>query len=145
MRILCAAVLCFVLSGGWASAQNAAPSTQAGHQFVGQDVHGVADRFGLPTGRKKMDNDDMLYVWELGPPDTSASRRRSSTGDGGRYEDGQTPGYMTDNSRICKLTVIASPEEIVTQVTAEDQNGTGAPTRTFGLLGSVCADRGLAR
>ncbi|MFZ1969710.1 MAG: hypothetical protein WAU79_21740, partial [Bradyrhizobium sp.] len=116
-----------------------------GNQFVGQNVHAVADRFGLPTGRKKMDNDDMLYVWELGPPDTSASRRRSSTGDGGRYEDGQTPGYMTDDSRICKLTVIASPEGIVTQVTAEDQNGTGAPTRTFGLLGSVCADRGLAR
>jgi hypothetical protein len=137
--------LCFVLSGGWASAQNAAPSTQAGNQFVGKDVHVVADRFGSPTGRKKMDNDDMLYVWELGPADQSASRRRNDTGDGGLYEDGHTPGYINDDPRICKLTVIASPEGIVTQVTAEDQNGTGAPTRTFGLLGSVCADRGLAR
>ena len=145
MRILGAAVLCVVLSGGWASAQNAAPSTQAGNQFVGKDVHVVADRFGSPTGRKKMDNDDMLYVWELGPADQSASRRRNDTGDGGLYEDGHTPGYINDDPRICKLTVIASPEGIVTQVTAEDQNGTGAPTRTFGLLGSVCADRGLAR
>jgi hypothetical protein len=144
MRILGAAVLCFVLSGGWASAQNA-PPTQAGNQFVGKDVHVVADRFGSPTGRKKMDNDDMLYVWELGPADQSASRRRNDTGDGGLYEDGHTPGYINDDPRICKLTVIASPEGIVTQVTAEDQNGTGAPTRTFGLLGSVCADRGLAR
>ncbi len=145
MRNIGAAVLCVVLSGGWASAQNAAPSTQAGHQFVGQDVHVVADRFGLPTGRKKMDNDDMLYVWELGPADPSARRRRTTEGYGGLYEDGDPPGYMTDDTRICKLTVIASPEGIVTQVTAEDENGTGAPKRTFGLVGSVCADRGLAR
>ena len=66
-------------------------------------------------------------------------------GYGGRYDDGDTPGYMTDDTRICKLTVIASVEEIVTQVTAEDLNGTGAPKRTFGFVGSVCAERGLAR
>jgi len=145
MRTLAAAVLYIALSGGWASAQNAAPSTQAGHQFVGQNVQVVADRFGLPTGRKKLDNDEMLYVWELGPPDPTAGRRRTTEGYGGRYDDGETPGYMTDDPRLCKLTVIASAEGIVTQVTAEDMNGTGAPKRTFGFLGSVCADRGLAR
>ena len=145
MRTLSAAALCVVLSGVCASAQNAAPSTQAGNQFVGQDVHVVADRFGLPTGRKKMDNDEMLYVWELGPADPIASRRRVDTGDGGLYEDGHTPGYMTDDTRICKLTVIASVEGIVTQVTAEDLNGTGAPKKTFGLVGSICAERGLMR
>jgi len=145
MRTLAPAVLCVALSGGWASAQNTAPSTQAGHQFVGQNVQVVADRLGLPTGRKKMDNDEMLYVWELGPPDPSARRRRTTEGYGGRYDDGETPGYMTDDPRICKLTVIASVEGIVTQVTAEDLNGTGAPKRTLGLLGSICAERGLAR
>ena len=145
MRSIGAAVLCVVLSSGWASAQNAAPSTRAGNQFVGKDVHVVADRFGQPTGRKKLDNDEMLYVWELGPPDQSAKRRTPTEGYGGRYEDGETPGYMTDDPRICKLTVIASPEGIVTQVAAEDQNGTGAPKRTFGFLGSVCTQRGLAQ
>ena len=145
MRVIAAAVLCVVLSGGFASAQNAAPSPQAGNQYVGKDVHVVADRFGNPTGRKKMDNDDMLYVWELGPVDPSAKRRTTDTGDGGLYEDGHTPGYMTDDPRICKLSVVASPEGVVTQVTVEDQNGTGAPSRTFGLLKGVCADRGLAR
>jgi hypothetical protein len=146
MRSIGAAVLCVVLSGGCASAQNAAPPTQTGnHQFVGQNVQVVADRFGLPTGRKKMDNDEMLYVWELGPADPTSSRRGADQGYGGLYEDGHTPGYMTDDPRICKLTVIASPEGIVTQVTAADSNGTGAPNRTFGLLGSVCAERGLAR
>ena len=77
--------------------------------------------------------------------DPTASRRRTDEGYGGLYEDGHTPGYMTDDPRICKLTVIASVEGIVTQVTAEDLNGTGAPKRTFGLLGSICAERGLAR
>lgn len=145
MRSMGAAALCVVLSGGWASAQNAAPSTQAGNQFVGKDVHVVADRFGQPTGRKKMDNDEMLYVWELGPPDPTAKRRRTTDGFGGLYDDGETPGYITMDPRICRLTVIASVEGIVTQVTAEDENGTGAPKRTSGLLGSVCAERGLAR
>ncbi|HET7885089.1 MAG TPA: hypothetical protein VFL62_02570 [Bradyrhizobium sp.] len=145
MRSIGAGVFCVVLSCGWATAQDAAPSTQAGSQFVGQNVQVVADKFGLPTGRKKMDNDEMFYVWELGPPDPRAKRRRTTEGYGGRYEDGETPGYMTDDPRICKLTVIASPEGIVTQVTAEDENGTGAPKRTFGFLGSVCADWGLAR
>ena len=145
MRSIAAAVLCVVLSGGWALAQNAAPSTGAGNQFVGQNVQVVADRFGLPTGRKKMDNDEMLYVWELGPADPTSSRRGADQGYGGLYEDGHTPGYMTDDPRMCKLTVIASPEGIVTQVTAEDLNGTGAPKRTFGVLGSVCAERGLAQ
>ena len=145
MRRFAAAVLLVVFGGCGASAQNAAPSPQAGNQFVGKDVHVIADRFGPPAGRKKMDNDEMLYVWELGPPDPAAKRRRTTEGYGGRYDDGETPGYMTDDPRICKLTVIASPEGIVTQFKAEDENGTGAPKRTFGFLGSVCADRGLAR
>ena len=145
MRTIGAAALCMALSSGWASAQSPASSTQAGNQFVGQDVHVVADRFGLPTGRKKMDNDEMLYVWELGPVDPTAKRRTIDTGDAGVYGDGHTPGYMTDDPRICKLTVIASVEGIVTQVSAEDLNGTGAPKKTFGLVGSVCAERGLAR
>ncbi len=144
MRSIGAAVLCVVLSCGWASAQNAATSTQAGNQFMGKDVHVIADRFGPPAGRRKMDNDDMLYVWELGPVDPTARRRRTTEGYGGRYEDGETPGYMTDDPRLCRLTVIASAG-IVTQFTAEDLNGTGAPKRTFGLAGSVCADRGLAQ
>ena len=145
MRTLAAVALWVALSGVFASAQDVAPSYQAANLFVGRNVKVVADRLGLPTGRKKMDNDEMLYVWELGPTDLSINRRRADTGAGGLYQDGHTPGYMTDDTRICKLTVIASGEGIVTQVTAEDLNGTGAPKKTFGLVGSVCADRGLTR
>ena len=145
MRSFGAAVLFVIFSGYGVSAQTAAPSTQAGNQFVGKDVHVVADKFGLPTGRKKLDNDEMLYVWELGPADPSVKRRRTTNGFGGLYDDGETPGYITEDPRVCRLTVVASVEGIVTQVTAEDENGTGAPKRSFGLLGSVCAERGLAR
>lgn len=145
MRTIGAAILCVVLGGGCASAQNTMPPTGTGNQFVGQNVKAVADRFGPPAGRMRLDTDETLYVWELSPPDQAAKRRRTTEGWGGRYDDGETPGYMTDDPRICKLSVIASPEGIVTQVKAEDDNGTGAPKRNFGFLGSVCADRGLAR
>ena len=35
---------------------------------------------------------------------------------------------MTDDPRFCKMTVTVSREGIVTQVVAEEQNGTGAPS-----------------
>jgi len=145
-RTLPATLLCIALpitlGGCWTSGQTA--TSTRWDQFVGQNVQVVATRFGQPTGRKKLDNDQMLYVWELGPLDPSAKQRTIDTGGGGLYEDGHTPGYMTDDLRICKLSVIASPEGIVTQFTAEDLNGTGAPARKLGFLGSLCAER-LAR
>jgi len=81
----------------------------------------------------------MLYVWELPPLDWSGNQRSHSP-QGGLYGDGQTPGYMSDDLRICKLSVITSPDGIVTQVTAEDSNGTGAPARA-GVVGGVCTQR----
>src|SRR5579871_3449515 len=140
MRVVAAAVLCAALGGCWTSGQETA-SNRSGDQFVGQNVEVVASRFGQPMGRKRMDNDQMLYVWELAPADPSARRRTTDTGQGGLYGDGHTPGYMSDDPRICKLSVTTSPEGIVTQFDAEDSNGTGAPARTLGLVGSVCAQR----
>ena len=144
MRSLSVAVLFVVFSSFGASAQTTV-SPQPGNPFIGKDVHAVADKFGPPTGRKKMDNDEMLYVWELGPADPTAKRRRITDGNGGLYEDGETPGYITEDTRFCRLTVIASVEGIVTQMTAEDDDGTGAHKRSLRLLGSVCAERGLGR
>jgi len=48
---------------------------------------------------------------------------------------------MSDDLRLCKISVTTSPEGIVTQFNAEDSNGTGAPTMTLGFGGSVCAQR----
>jgi hypothetical protein len=138
MRALRVAILCTALGGCWTSGQTV--TSARSEQFVGQNVQVVATRFGQPAGRKKLDNDQMLYVWELPSLDWSGNKKTYS-GDGGLYGDGQTPGHMSDDPRMCKLSVTTSPEGIVTQVDAEDSNGTGAPARTLGFSGSVCAQR----
>jgi hypothetical protein len=139
MRALGTALLCITLGGCWTSGQDAA-SPRSGDQFVGQNVQVVATRFGQPTGRKKLDGDQMFYVWELPPLDWSGNKR-THAGDGGLYGDGLTPGYMSDDPRLCKISVTTSPEGVVTQFIAEDLNGTGAPATTLGLVGGVCAQR----
>jgi hypothetical protein len=140
MRIIKIAGLCAVLGGCWTTGQDVATSTGAGNQFVGKNVDVVVARFGKPMGRKKMDNDQMTYVWEFAAADLPANQR-SFTGQGGLYEDGQTPGAMSEDLRICKLSVVTSPEGTVTQFSAEDSNGTGAPKMTFGTAGSFCSQR----
>jgi hypothetical protein len=140
-RTLWVAALCTVLSGCWASGQDVAMSNPTGDQFVGKNVEAVAARFGNPAGRKTLDNDQMLYVWELPAVTYASANQVADTGDAGLYGDGHNPGYMTDDRRMCKLSVTTSADGIVTQFNAEDLNGTGAPTRTLGLTGSVCAKR----
>ena len=140
MRTLKIAVLCAALGGCWTSGQEATTSTPSGVQFVGGNVDAVVARFGNPAGRKKLDNDQMSYVWDLAAADLP-SNQRTHTGQAGLYGDGRTPGAMSDDPRTCKLRVTTSPEGIVTEFHAEDSNGTGAPTMTLGLTGSVCAQR----
>ena len=137
--VLCA-VICAVLGGCWASGQEAATAARPSDQFVGQNVDAVVARFGKPAGRKKLENDQMSYVWELAATDSSGDQK-AATGQGGLYGDGRTPGLMTDDPRFCKISVTTSPEGIVTQFKVEDSNGTGAPTVTYGLIGSACAQR----
>ena len=141
MRILKIAALCAVLGGCWASLPEMASTSPLGDQFVGQNVTTLVNQFGKPVSRKKNDTGQTLYVWELDAPTEAADDRRFDTGHAGLYGDGHTPGYMTDDQRLCKMTVMVSPEGIVTQVTTEDQNGTGAPSMTIGLSGGICAQR----
>jgi hypothetical protein len=140
MRVLAIVVLCAGLGGCWTSGPEAAAPNRAGDQFVGQNVDAVASRFGKPTGRKKMDNDQMMYVWEFAAADLPGNGK-TQTGQSRLYGDGGTPGAMSDDPRFCKLTVIASSQGIVTQFNAEESNGTGAPAFSAGLIDSVCAQR----
>ena len=140
MRIVKIAALCAVLGGCWAPGQDISTATKPGDQFVGQNVDAVVARFGKPSGRKKMDNDQMTYVWELAAADMPRNQR-SYTGDAGLYGDGQTPGAMSDDPRFCKVSVVTSAEGIVTHFDAEDSNGTGAPKMSMRWGGSVCAER----
>jgi hypothetical protein len=140
MRMINIVALCAVLGGCWTSGQEVATSSRTGDQFIGKNVDAVIARFGNPAGRKKMDNDQMAYVWEL-PATDLPDNQKSYKGYGGLYGDGLTPGAMSDDSRSCKLTVTTSPEGIVTQFNAEDLNGTGASRVTLGLIGAICAQR----
>jgi hypothetical protein len=140
MRTLRIVVLCAALGGCWTPAQEVTTAARPGDQFLGGNVDAVVGRFGNPARRKKLDNDQMNYVWELAAADLP-SNQRTHTGQAGLYGDGRTPGVISDDPRSCKISVVTSPEGIVTQFSAEDLNGTGAPTMTFGLSGSVCAQR----
>ena len=137
MRTLKIVVLCAILGGCWTGQDVTSPARPDG-QFVGQNVDAVVARFGKPTGRKRLDNDQMTYVWELAAADLPANQR-TDTPQGGLYGDGHTPGAISDDPRFCKISVITSREGTVTQLTAEDYNGTGAPTMSLGFIGSVCA------
>jgi hypothetical protein len=140
MRILIIVSMCAALGGCWSPGPDVTTSTRSGDQFVGKNVDAVVARFGNPSGRKKMDNDQMMYVWELAAAELPANQR-SYTGQGGLYGDGRTPGAMSDDPRFCRISVTTSPDGIVTQFSAEDSNGTGAPTMTLGVGGSVCTQR----
>jgi hypothetical protein len=140
MRIPKIVVLCVALGGCWTSGEGVATSRQSGDQFVGKNVDAVVARFGKPTSRK-VDNDQTTYFWQLDAATDPSGSQKAYTGQGGLYGDGRTPGYMSDDPRFCKLSVTTSPEGIVTQFSAEDLNGTGAPTFSLGINGSVCAQR----
>jgi hypothetical protein len=140
MRILKIAALCATLGGCWTPGQDVATPPRFGDQFVGKNVDAVVARLGKPSGRKRMDNDQMTYVWEFAAAD-QPTNQRSYTGQGGLYGDGQLPGAMSEDLRICKVSVITSPEGIVTQFDAEDSNGTGSSKIGLGISGSFCSQR----
>jgi hypothetical protein len=145
MRILVIVALSATLVGCGAPRPEMAQASTSrlGDQFVGQNVTALVAQFGKPVSRKKIDNDQITYVWDLeAPTEPPDNRRTIDTGGGGLYEDGHTPGYFSDDLRLCKMSVTVSREGIVTQVSTEETNGTDAPSsRTFGFNGSVCAQR----
>jgi hypothetical protein len=139
MRILEIVALCAALGGCAGAAQQQEGALRPGGQFIGQNVTSFAAKYGPPESAKRMDDGQAAYVWQLDA--VKAGDRRSDTGSGGLYGDGHTPGYFSDDPRSCKVSITASPEGIVTQLNAEDLNGTGAPSMTLGINGSTCAKR----
>jgi hypothetical protein len=141
MRILEIVALCAALGGCAGAQQEAASASRLGDQFIGKDVNALVAQIGRPASSKRLDDGQASYVWELPAVTASAGERWINTGDGGLYGDGHTPGYMSDDLRFCRVSATASPEGIVTQLKAEDSNGTGAPAVTLGFNGSICAKR----
>lgn len=141
MRILKIVALCAALGGCAGAQQQVASTSHAGDQFVGKDVNALVAQIGRPASSKRLDDGQGSYTWQLAAVADSASDRWTDTGQGGLYGDGHTPGYISDDPRFCRVSVTTSPGGIVTQLKAEDSNGTGAPAVTLGFNGSICAKR----
>jgi len=90
-------------------------ATRLGQHYVGHNVNALVVQFGPPASTFKMNSGETSYVWQLGS---------------------QTAG--TASTEYCKVTVIASPAGIVTQVNTEDPN---VGTTAAGMKGNFCAER----
>jgi hypothetical protein len=124
MRILGIVALGVALAGCAASRQEVA--ARLGDQFIGQNVDSLVLQFGPPTSMFKMNSGQSSYVWQLTAVTDMAGDR----------------GYAQAQTRFCKISVIASPAGIVTQLNTEDSNaGTGAVAVAIGMYGSICAQR----
>lgn len=124
MRMLGIVALCAALGGCAASRQEVV--ARLGEQFIGQNVDALVVKFGPPTSSFKMNSGQNSYVWQLtAVTDMSGDR-----------------GYAQAQTRFCKISVIASPAGIVTQLDTEDSNaGAGAVAVAIGMYGSICAQR----
>jgi hypothetical protein len=123
MRVLRIVALAAALAGCAASRQEVA--ARLGDRFVGKNVDALVVQFGPPTNTFKMNSGQSSYVWQL----TAVT---DVVGD---------EGYAQAQSRFCKVSVIASPAGIVTQLNTEDSNaGRGIPG-ALGAYGSICARR----
>jgi hypothetical protein len=122
-RISACSIVLLMLSGCAASRQEVA--TRLGQQYVGQNVDALVVRFGPPASTFKLNSGETSYVWQLGNrTDIYANR-----------------GVGTASTEYCKVTVIASPAGIVTQLNTEDPNIYVGLTAAVGIQGSFCATR----
>ena len=117
------AIAFLMLAGCAASRQEVA--ARLGQQYVGQNVDALVVRFGPPASTFKMNSGDTSYVWQLGNQTNIYANR----------------GVGTASTEYCKVSVIASPAGIVTQLNTEDPNIYVGLTAAVGIQGSFCAGR----
>lgn len=116
-------VVLLILTGCAASRQEVA--TRLGQQYVGQNVDALVVRFGPPATTFKMNSGETSYVWQLGNQTNINTYRGSGSA----------------STEYCKVSVIASPAGIVTQLNTEDPNIYVGLTAAVGIQGSFCATR----
>jgi hypothetical protein len=96
-------------------------------QLVGRNIDALVAQLGQPKRSQSLDNDQTSYVWQIEIGDTPPL-----TGSGGLYDDGVSPGYVSDGyTPVCRINVIASANGVITQATTEESNGTGTPNGVF--------------
>jgi hypothetical protein len=123
VRILGVVALGVMLAGCAASRQEVA--ARLGDQYIGQNVDVMVVQFGPPTSMFKMNSGQSSYVWQLGAVTDIEMDRGSGSA----------------STRYCKVSVIASPTGVVTQLNTEDSNVGGGLYGAVGAFGSMCAQR----
>lgn len=119
------AVISSYLLLGACAASKQEVATRLGGEFIGQNVDALVVKFGPPSSMFKMNNGSSSYVWQLSAvTDVDVDR-----------------GYGTASTRYCKVSAIASPTGIITQLNTEDTNAGGGVAGAIGLYGSMCAQR----
>jgi hypothetical protein len=127
MRVFWIVALC-ALVGGCAAG---APEVRArlGQEYIGKNVDALVIQWGPPTSMFRMNSGQGSYVWQL----SSVTGVTVNRGGG------------TASTYGCKVSVIASPTGIVTQLDTEDYNpgGSGliALAGVLGAYGSLCGQR----
>jgi hypothetical protein len=121
-KILILATAIF-LAGCAASRQEVV--ARLGSEFVGQNVDALVVKFGPPTSMFKMNSGQTSYVWQLTSITDMAGDR----------------GWAQAQTRFCKVSVIASPTGIVSQLDTEDSNAGAGIGGAIGAFGSICAQR----
>jgi hypothetical protein len=122
-RISAGSVALLMLTGCAASRQEVA--ARLGQQYIGQNVDALVVRFGPPASTFKLNSGETSYAWQLGNQTNIYANRNVGTA----------------STEYCKVTVIASPAGIVTQLNTEDPNIYVGLTAAVGIEGSFCAAR----
>jgi hypothetical protein len=127
MRFLGILALVSVLAGCAASRQEVV--ARLGDQYIGQNVDALVVKFGPPTSMFKMNSGQCSYIWQLSAETDIRTDR----------------GWGTPSTRFCKVSVIASPAGIVTQLDTEDSNAGVDLPGLVGVYGSICGQRLVMR
>jgi hypothetical protein len=127
MRVLQVFTLCAMLGGCAASV----PEVRAGlgQEYIGKNVDALVVRWGPPTSMFRMNSGQGSYFWQLSSvTDIAMNHGRGSAATYG-----------------CKVSVIASPTGVVTQLDTEDYNPGGSGliglAGALGAYGSMCGQR----
>lgn len=121
MRFLEVTVLCAVLGGCAASAPEV--KARLGQEYIGKNVDALVVQWGPPTSMFRMNSGQSSYVWQLSAVTDIAMHR----------------GGGSAMTYACKVSVIASPTGVVTQLDTEDYNAGGGGSGLIGVAGALGA------
>jgi ABC-type sulfate transport system substrate-binding protein len=121
---LAAAILCCVGVAGCAASREEV-AARLGAEYVGKNVDTLVAKFGPPTSMFKTYSGQTSYQWQFSNQTNIAVNQ----------------GFGCASTQYCKVSVIASPTGVVSQLDTEDSNAGIGISQAVGVYGSMCANR----